>query len=182
MFKGSSHFMKQFLLTSILILGMQGLFFSPAKACDTNIKKTDGYKELAEKLKCLNAKIEIVLKKSPEFKRQTIVLFEQPELLDFKTDKCIKTSSLPSDFRMVIRKGLKFCNDDGWVWGTNRINNNSYPLDVLNSNRTASNCSVDGDCIWELNSTPKQKMRVSITKENYKNQQMFIGRFKRMEE
>lgn len=110
----------------------------PALACDTEIKKTDGYKELSEKLKCLNTKIELVYKKTPDFDRQTIVLFEPSKPIDIKTKKCLKTSTLPDQFRLVLRDGMKFCQDDGWTWGRGVAGPHYYDIKFTDKRRDFS--------------------------------------------
>ena len=83
-----------------------------AADCDSDLKQSDGYAELSQKLKCLNDNIKNIEKKigGP----QNSIQASAADPMEIKG--CVKTSSLPSVSYLYIRAGAKFCRDNGFVW------------------------------------------------------------------
>jgi len=79
-----------------------------AQECNVDLRPSDGYKELSEKLKCLQASISTRQGDSGSVK------LVPGEPIEFSG--CVKSSSLPSFSTLYFRPGNKLCRDDGSVW------------------------------------------------------------------
>jgi len=86
--------------------------FSAASAseCNVELKPSDGYKELSEKLKCLSAKIETASKGADA---SSIKLVPGVPVLP---NACVISSTLPRGSEWIVTANFKLCRPDGSVW------------------------------------------------------------------
>lgn len=95
---------------ALIFVGIFAVSGQALAECQTNLKQTDGYRELSQSLACLSKRIER-LESAPQPESIKLSASEPTEVT-----KCVIGSSLPSTAHFVLRQGFRLCRDDGSPW------------------------------------------------------------------